>query len=261
MPLAATAVSPDTRSQRIPGIDPELIDAVFNHPLRRSTLMHSGRDHRSLMYGTCTRMDRSLLTLARFTLSRRHHRHTLGLAEPVSELHPIHRVSTGQYSVLAVIQYIGRPAAVDIARSLTLHRTTVLRHLQALEAAGLVMRDLGQRDYPFGRPLFTLTLQGRAAMRLAQRSRVRRLERVASSWPPALRELVASCLEELAAELHDEVGSCALPQELGGHGHLPTRHVRWKRRRPPTEAEMEPIESRARARAKLAEIDRQEGFG
>lgn len=219
-------------SQQIPGIDPEAVEPLLRHVRLGRTVRHSAQDVRSPSYAACVRIERSLLTLSRFTLARQHHQYTVRASGPPPQEHPLRRLSMAEYSVLAVVEYFGHSAPVDIARALTLHRSTVLRHLQSLEAAGLVHRDLGDDFYPFLRPLFVVTHEGRGALRLARRTRVRRLERVAARWPREVRDIVALCIEMLASELHDEVEVSELPRQLGGRGFLPKRHILWHHRRP-----------------------------
>ena len=228
---AVTSTSP-TFSQAIPGIDPDLIDILLACPELALSIRNSARDSHSRSYPACLRIERSLLTLARFTMARQHHQHTVRSAGPLPPEHPLHRVSTAQCSVLAVVEHLGPCAPVDIAAALTLHRSTVLRHLQALEAARLVHRDLGPAYYPFIRPLFVLTHEGRGAMRQMKRLRVRRLEKVTAEWSPGTANLVSACVELLAMRLHDELDTPMLPAEMGGIGGLPFRHRLWLHRGP-----------------------------
>ena len=66
------------------------------------------------------------------------------------------------------------------------------------------------------------------------------VERVAAQWSPEVRELVAACLELLAADLHDEVEPWALPREMGGRGYVPLRHILWMHREPAAKRHREP---------------------
>ena len=136
-------------------------------------------EDRTAVHADCAEIERCLLLLARFTGGHRQHGSTLGnagtghvesakerrrrqelgggaaregvhgvqldparLATPVAT-HVAKRVNTALYPVLAVVEDLVEPHPIDIAPVLALDRSTVIRHLQALERRGLLYRDTG----------------------------------------------------------------------------------------------------------------------
>lgn len=211
----------------------------------------------------CAEIERCLLLLARFTGGRRHHATTLETAgvgrletwgerrarhaqararresdpapswwvpDPIAyaaplAMHAARQVDAGLYPVLAVIEDLNRARPIDIARALTLERSTVARHLDTLERRGLVFRERGVvRNL---RSRVGLTAVGFTAMRALRLARVRRLA-VALSHEPCLdRRLMLLSLRRLSGALHEEAMSSPLPSPLfepdARHCDLPTR--------------------------------------
>ncbi|MFA4965403.1 MAG: MarR family winged helix-turn-helix transcriptional regulator [Thermoleophilia bacterium] len=210
----------------------------------------AGRRRPTLARDDCAEIERALLTLARFTGGRRHHRRTVGLTgagrvETVTErrerdelararrerepfppwlsfdpdalatpvlLPAAAQVEAGLYPILAVVEDLFRPRPIDIAQVLTLDRSTVARHLDTLEKRRLIYRERGFSIRR--RPRIRLTVQGFNAMKQVRQARISRLEVAVKTWPQLERRLVVLCLQRLAQALHDEVESVALPDVL-----------------------------------------------
>lgn len=196
----------------------------------------------------CGEIERCLLILARFTCGRRHHAKTLetagvGRTETAAErrtrrelalkrhaldpdpydwnpdpiafatplaAHPATQVDTGLYPVLALIEDLVRARPIDIARALTLDRSTVARHLDTLERRGLVFRERGiARGL---RPRVGLTAAGFTAMKSLRSARTARLARALGEAPRLERRLIVLSLRHLAEALHDGVVPTPLPR-------------------------------------------------
>ena len=214
-------------------------------PQRRPQSEHQPPVHPTTVREDCAEIERCLLLLARFTGGHRQHGSTLRnagkghvesakerrrrqelaqerraeeptvfssdparLATPVAT-HAAKRVNTALYPVLAVIEDLVEPHPVDIARVLTLDRSTVIRHLQVLEGRGLIYRDTGYLMPR--RPRFRLTVDGFNAMVAIRRSRIDRLERALSDMPIRECRLAMRSLRRLAEVLHDEIEAEPLP--------------------------------------------------
>ncbi len=201
----------------------------------------------------CAAIERALLVLARFTGGRRQHQRTIERAglhhvetwrerrarrvkavarraadlnyrlitDPAAFATPVclpaaELVDAGLYPVLAIVEDLIRPRPIDIARALTLERSTIGRHLDRLEARGLVFRH---RGWAIPRsPRICLTVEGFNAMTALRRARIARLAAVVAPWPALERRLTVLCTERLAAALHDDCEAQPLPGELTGTG-------------------------------------------
>ncbi len=199
----------------------------------------------------CAEIERCLLVLARFTGGRRHHATTLdtsgaGRLESASErkkrraqarerwiaepppawwspdriayaaplgMHPARQVDAGLYPVLAVIEDFNRARPVDIARALTLDRSTVARHIDTLEQRGLVFRERGGTPGHL-RSRVGLTAAGFSAMKTLRDARVSRLADALGGEPRLERRLMVLCLRRLAGALHAEAAHRSLPLPL-----------------------------------------------
>jgi DNA-binding MarR family transcriptional regulator len=197
----------------------------------------------------CGEIERCLLVLARFTGGRRHHATTLETAgvgrlespderkarhararerretyppwwcspDPLAEaaplaMHPARQVDAGLYPLLAVIEDLNLARPIDIARALTLDRSTVVRHLDTLERRGLVFRQRGViRDL---RPRVGLTAAGFTAMKALRFARISRLAAALADEPRLERRLMVLSLRRLASALHGEASSATLPRPL-----------------------------------------------
>jgi DNA-binding MarR family transcriptional regulator len=198
----------------------------------------------------CGEIERCLLVLARFTGGRRHHATTLqtagvGRLESAAErkarhaqararraadpapwwwtndplagaaplsMHAARQVDAGLYPVLAVIEDLNRARPIDIARALTLDRSTVARHLDTLERRGLVFRERGivrNRRSRVG-----LTAVGFTAVKALRSARISRLEAALGAEPRLERRLMLLSLRRLAEALHGETALPALPRPL-----------------------------------------------
>ena len=215
---------------------------------RRPQSENEPPEDRTAVHADCAEIERCLLLLARFTGGHRQHGSTLGnagtghvesakerrrrqelaeerrareptvfssdparLATPVAT-HAAKRVNTALYPVLAVVEDLVEPHPVDIAGVLTLDRSTVIRHLQALERRGLVYRDTGYLMPR--RPRFRLTVDGFNAMDAIRRSRINRLERALQDMSARERRLAMRSLRRLTEALHDEIEAEPLPKEM-----------------------------------------------
>jgi DNA-binding MarR family transcriptional regulator len=198
----------------------------------------------------CGEIERCLLVLARFTGGRRHHATTLetagvGRLESANErkarhararirresdpapswwtpdrlanaaplaMHAARQVDAGLYPVLAVIEDLNRARPIDIARALTLERSTVVRHLDTLERRGLVFRERGivrNRRSRVG-----LTAAGFTAMKSLRVARISRLAAALGAEPRLERRLMVLSLRRLAEALHGHTALAPLPRPL-----------------------------------------------
>jgi DNA-binding MarR family transcriptional regulator len=202
----------------------------------------------STLADDCGEIERCLLTVARFTGGRRHHARTLATAgvgtletaaerrarhaqalrrraldpeyawvtDPLAAAAPLSghgatQVDAGLYPVLAVIEDLYRARPVDIARALTLDRSTVARHLDTLERRGLVFRERGLLRRM---PRAGLTVTGFNAVKALREARVQRLARALEHEPALERRLMLLCLRRLADALHADVSAAPLPREF-----------------------------------------------
>lgn len=198
----------------------------------------------------CGEIERCLLVLARFTGGRRHHATTLettgvGRLESAGErklrhaqararraadpppswwtpdplaqaaplaMHAARQVDSGLYPVLAVIEDLNLARPVDIAKALTLDRSTVARHLDTLERRGLVFRERG--IFRNRRTRVGLTAAGFTAMKALRIARVDRLAAALADEPRLERRLMVLSLRRLAEALHGDAASSPLPRPL-----------------------------------------------
>jgi DNA-binding MarR family transcriptional regulator len=137
--------------------------------------------------------------------------------------HPAALVDAGLYPVLAVIEDLYQPRPIDVARVLTLDRSTVIRHLKTLERRRLVYFDRGISRRR--RPRVLLTVEGYGAMKAIRQARVERLDRVVRSWTEAQRRTTTDCLASLARRLHDDVEPASLPPELSERSRRTTHRL------------------------------------
>jgi DNA-binding MarR family transcriptional regulator len=215
----------------------------------RSPGRPAGNEHPASLEEDCGEIERCLLILARFTSGRRHHAQSLATAgvgkletaaerrarhelarrrrardpeytwcnDPLAAAAPVSghgatQVDAGLYPVLAVIEDLHRARPVDVARALTLDRSTVARHLDTLECRGLVFRERGVvRDLL---PRVGLTVTGFNAVAAIRGARVRRLAVSLAGEPQLERRLIVLCLGRLAEALHGDVSQGPLPREL-----------------------------------------------
>ncbi len=199
----------------------------------------------------CAEIERCLLVLARFTGGRRHHATTLQvsgagrlesagerrarrtqarerwIAEPPPAwwspdrlaycaplgMHPARQVDAGLYPVLAVIEDLNRARPVDVARALTLDRSTVSRHIDTLEQRGLVFRERGGTPKHL-RSRVGLTAAGFSAMKTLREARISRLVDALGDEPRLERRLMVLSLRRLAQALHGEAALRPLPRPL-----------------------------------------------
>jgi DNA-binding MarR family transcriptional regulator len=198
----------------------------------------------------CGEIERCLLVLARFTGGRKHHATTLETAgvgrlesarerkerhaqararresdpapswwspDPLAQaaplaMHGARQVDAGLYPVLAVIEDLNRVRPVDVARALTLDRSTVARHLDTLERRGLIFRERGIiRDR---RPKVGLTAAGFTAMKTLRAARIARLAAALGDEPRLERRLMVLSLRRLAESLHEDTALPPLPRPL-----------------------------------------------
>lgn len=198
----------------------------------------------------CGEIERCLLILARFSGGRRHHVTTLktagvGRPESASErearraqararreadpappwwnpdplalatplgMHPARQVDAGLYPVLAVIEDLNRARPIDIARTLTLDRSTVARHLDALERRGLIFRERGVVRHRRSR--VGLTAAGFTAAKTVRAARIDRLAAALGDEPRLERRLMVLSLRRLAEALHGDTALPPLPRPL-----------------------------------------------
>lgn len=198
----------------------------------------------------CGEIERCLLLLARFTGGRRHHASTLetsgaGRLESANErsarhaqararwvaepppawwspdpiafaaplgMHPARQVDAGLYPVLAVIEDLNRARPLDVARALTLDRSTVSRHIDTLERRGLVFRE--RRLSRHRRSRVGLTAAGFTAMKTLRAARIERLAAALGGEPRLERRLMVLSLRRLAEALHEEAALRPLPRPL-----------------------------------------------
>jgi DNA-binding MarR family transcriptional regulator len=195
-------------------------------------------------------IERCLLVLARFTGERRHHATTLESAgvgplesasarkarhaqararwesdpapswwtpDPIAcaappAMHAARQVDAGLHPVLAVIEDLNRARPVDVARTLTLDRSTVARHLDTLERWGLIFRERGLiRDL---HPRVGLTAAGFTAMKALRMARTGRLAAALRDEPRLERRLMVLSLRRLAETLHGEATARPLPRPI-----------------------------------------------
>lgn len=198
----------------------------------------------------CAEIERCLLLLARFTGGRRHHATTLETAgvgrletwgerrarhaqararresdpapswwvpDPIAyaaplAMHAARQVDAGLYPVLAVIEDLNRARPIDVARALTLDRSTVARHLDTLERRGLIFRERGSiRNL---HPRVGLTAAGFTAMKALRVARIGRLAAALRDEPRLERRLMVLSLRRLAETLHGEAAARPLPRAI-----------------------------------------------
>jgi DNA-binding MarR family transcriptional regulator len=216
---------------------------------RPGTALPPESGQRSSLAEDCGEIERCLMLLARFTGGRRHHTRTLEMAgvghletaterrarhdlarrrraqdplyvwatDPLATAAPIcahgaTQVDAGLYPVLAVIEDLYRARPIDIARTLTLDRSTIARHLDTLERRGLVFRERGIVTRV--RPRVGLTVTGFNAMAALRAARVRRLACALAGGPQPERRLMVLSLRSLVEAPHAEVATAPLPREL-----------------------------------------------
>lgn len=116
-------------------------------------------------------------------------------------------VAGGAIAPLIPLHRVGPPRVSELAEALGLDRTTVTRHLDALEPRGLITRRPDERD----RRAMMVNLTPAAASHLdARQARNRqRVRRIRAEWTPEEREMFGRLLPRFARE--SEPTSAARP--------------------------------------------------
>ncbi len=110
-----------------------------------------------------------------------------------------HQLGVASFALLGLLAGEGPQRSGELARTFALDKSTMSRHVAALERDGLVERV----DDPEDRRAFLVSLSasGRQALRTVREERRRVYEELLSGWPDADRAELARLLRQLNADM------------------------------------------------------------
>ena len=121
-------------------------------------------------------------------------------------------LTPAQFGVLTVLQAHPGIGQSSLARALGFDKVTVLRVLRGLEARGIVAR--GPADASRRNVSVTLTADGQALLRQAQRPAEKAYKRLMAPLDKQQQEQLIALLQLLTGELEDEARAAFVPPRL-----------------------------------------------